>query len=140
MRLDDRVCLGEFAVEQGLRQGGVLGPLLFHVFFAAVIYVASMRFKTDKGIMDDLVHQRKKKGAEGVGGGNCRRVSHGEASLGRALCRRYRGCLTITRAAGEDDGVITVVCAAFGLTVSRPRLRLWVYVRRGCRSLPPYLT
>ena len=66
-RLDDRVCSRWFAVEQGLRQGCVLALLLFNIFFAAVINVASTRLKADKGIMDALVHLRKKMGAGGGG-------------------------------------------------------------------------
>ena len=65
VRLDGRVCSRWFAVEQGLRQGWVLTPLLFNIFFAAVINVASTRFKADKCIMDALVHLRKKRGAGG---------------------------------------------------------------------------
>ena len=52
VRLDDRVCSKWFAVEQGLRQVCVLAPLLFNIFFVAVINVASTRFKADKGMMD----------------------------------------------------------------------------------------
>ena len=43
--LDDRVCSGWFVVEQGLCQGCMLAPLLFNIFFAAVINVAYTRFK-----------------------------------------------------------------------------------------------
>ena len=56
VRLDGRVCSRWFAVEQGLHQGCVLTPLLFNIFFAAVINEASTRFKADTGIMDALVH------------------------------------------------------------------------------------
>ena len=75
-------------MEQGLRQRCVLAPLLFNIFFAAVINVVFMRFKADKGIMDALVHLRKKRGAGGAGGAggsNCRRVSPRDAALGPAL-------------------------------------------------------
>ena len=81
VRLDDRVCSRWFAVEQGL-QGCVFAPLLFNIF-TAVTNVASTRFKADKGIMDALVHLRKKRGAEGS---NCRRLSPRDAALGHALC------------------------------------------------------
>ena len=67
VRLDDRVCSRWFAVEQGLRQGCVLAPLLFDIFFAAVINVAFTHFKADKSIMDAFLHLRKKRGAGGRG-------------------------------------------------------------------------
>ena len=72
-------------MEQGLRQGGVLEPLLFNIFIAAVINVAYTRFKADKGIIDDLGAPEEEKGGGGAGGSNCRRASPGDAALGHAL-------------------------------------------------------
>ena len=82
VRLDDRLCSRWFAVEEGLHYGCVLAPLLFNIFFAAVINVASTKFKADKSIMNALVHPRKKRGA---GGSNCRRINPRVAALGYAL-------------------------------------------------------
>ena len=85
VRLDDRVCSRWFALEQGLRQACVLAPLLFNIFFAAVINVASTRFKADKGTMDALTPEEEK-GGGGAGGCNYRRASPRDASLEHALC------------------------------------------------------
>ena len=86
VRLDDRVGSGWFAVEQGLRRGWVLAPLLLNIFLSAVINVVYTHFKACKCIMDALVHLRKKKRAGRAGGSKCRRVSPGDAALEQALC------------------------------------------------------
>ena len=77
MRFDDSVFSGWFVVEEGLRQGCVLAPLMFNIFSSAVINVAHKRFKADKYIMNALVHLRKKTGA---GESNCRTASPGDAA------------------------------------------------------------
>ena len=55
-------------MEQGLRQERVLTPPLCSIFFVVVINVVYTRFKADTGIIDALVHLRKKKEARGGGG------------------------------------------------------------------------
>ena len=87
VRLDDKVCSRWFAVEQGFCQGCILVPLLFNMFVAAVVNTAFTSFEANVGIMDALVHLRKKKGGGGAGGrGEATAGESGDAALGHALC------------------------------------------------------
>ena len=56
VRNDDGRCLEWFEVAQGLRQGCVLSPLMFNIFFAAILLVALERFRKDADILADLAH------------------------------------------------------------------------------------
>ena len=131
VRLDDRVCSRWFAVEQGLRQGCVLAPLRFNIFFAAVINVASTRFKADKGIMDALVHLRKKTGVGGRG-----EVTAKDSILATPLWDMLYGddagvVSQLPEQLRKMMGVIVVVCAAFGLTVSKAKTAIMCLRAKG---------
>ena len=141
LRLDDRVCSRWFAVKQDLRQGGVLAPLLFNIFFAAVINVASTRFKADKSIMDALVHLRKKRGAGGRGEATVR-----ESALATPLWGMlYADDAGVVSQSPEQKlrkmmGVIVVVCAAFGLTVSEAKTEIMCLRAKGMlESIATYI-
>ena len=61
VRMDDGKLSKWFEVTQGLRQGCVLSPLLFNIFFAAVMEVILQRFSEDDTILEDLVFSRRSK-------------------------------------------------------------------------------
>ena len=109
----------------------VLAPLLFNIVFAAVMNVASTRSKTGKGIMDALVHLRKKTGAGGRGD-----ATAGEPVLATPLWGMlYADDAGVVSRPPEQlrkiMGVITVVCAAFGLTVSEAKTEIMCLRAKG---------
>ena len=95
----------------------VLRPLLFNIFFAAVINAVYTHFKEGRDITDALIPLRKKKER-----GIQRKATTGEPALVKSIwgvlyADNAGVVLRFPEQLRKMIGVIVIVCAAFGLTV-----------------------
>ena len=96
MPLEGGECSDMLGVEQGLRQGCVLAPLLFNMFFMAVLRVAEKFFIADAAIMVVQLQRRKEKG------GRCGPVESTDSGK-RRRPRCYGECCTLAMRAIDRD-------------------------------------
>ena len=139
VQLDDGDFSARFNVCQGLRQGCVLSPLLFNIFFAAVIIVVLQRFAEDPLTVSDLVYlDDAPKGEDG------RPRKEGTLEMVRRavwgmLYADYAGVVsTSPRGLTRMMGVIVVTCQEFGLTVSEKKtetMHLWSHPHTASNAL-----
>ena len=115
MRSDDGVCSDWFEMEQVLRQGYVLSPLLLNTFFAVVLTVILQRFGEDTAILAELVHLEKPPMSMGPEPAMdyVRRAVWG-------VLYAQDACIVLRSPQGlvKMIEVIAEVCRAFALTVS----------------------
>ena len=105
VQLDDGDFSAWFNVCQGLRQEDVLSPLLFNIFFAAVIIVVLQRFAEDPLIVSDLVYlDDAPKGEDGRPREEGTSGNGPASGVGDAVWRRCGGGVAIASWAYQDDG------------------------------------
>ena len=115
VRPDDGVCSDWFEMEQGLRQGCMLSPLLFNIFFVAVLTVAFQRFSEDPAILAELVHLKEPPTSMGP-----EPAMDYVRRAGRGMLYADDACIVSRSPQGlvKMMEVTVEVCRAFALTVS----------------------
>ena len=132
VRLDNGECSDKFNVGQGLRQGCVLAPLLFDMFFTVVLRVAEKHFFADAVITDNMVQLQRNEKGEQKSTSRTRKVDGRRGKEGEEVLRLW-GMLyadnadIVSRSSERLERMMTVIvtaCSSFGLTVSEAKTEI----------------
>eukprot|EP00752_Nemacystus_decipiens_P015555 g13878.t1 len=139
VRMDNGSLSDWFDVGQGLRQGCNLAPLLFNLFFAAMLLVCVAEFAEDTRVMEDMVMigravaARKKRGK----GGKTGTVVVDAEALWAMLYADDAGVVSrSTESLGKMMSVIVRVAGLFGLMVSEPKTKIMCLLPKGMEECP----
>eukprot|EP00752_Nemacystus_decipiens_P018359 g16470.t1 len=139
VRMDNGSLSDWFDVGQGLRQGCNLAPLLFNLFFAAMLLVCVAEFAEDTRVMEDMVMigravaARKKRGK----GGKTGTVVVDAEALWAMLYADDAGVVSrSTESVGKMMSVIVRVAGLFGLMVSEPKTKIMCLLPKGMEECP----
>ena len=140
VQLDNGDYSAWFNVCQGLRQGFVLSPLLFNIFFAAVIIVVLQRFAEDPLIVLNSVRylDDAPKGEDGRPRKEETLEMVRRAVWGMLYADDAGVVSTSSRGFTRMVGVIVVACQEFGLTVCEEKteaMHLWSHPHTASNAL-----
>ena len=125
--------LNTLTVDQGLRQGCVLAPLMFNMFFTEVLCVAEKRFLTDTAVTDNMVQLQRKEKGEKKGTSRTGKIDGRGGEEEEEGVQILWGLLYADDAGNvsrSSDGleimmsVIVTACSAFGLSVSEAKTEI----------------